>query len=80
MLPPSLKSASSDVITYIQLRHLQALAASDSEREDIAVEIQTLRSASVFVSLIGAVTDIHSKQPILLPLVVAVLALKLAFV
>ncbi len=79
MFSPKLKAASSNVIAYIGLKHRQTLATSDSEREDIAVEIQNLRAVSVPVSLINAVADIHDRQPILLPLICTVLALKLAF-
>lgn len=79
MFSDRLRSIFADIVVFIRLKHQQSVAATDSEREDIAVEIDSLRSSSVVVGLIGAITEIHAKQPILLPLVVAVLALKLAY-
>lgn len=75
----SLKSTSQDLIAYIKLTHRLTVAINESEREDVAVEIVSLRSASVAVSVLAAVIAIHARHPLLFPLVFAGLALKLAF-
>ena len=71
--------AKMDLMTYIRLTDSIATAQSDSEREDLRVQLETLRIEKVTISVLCSLSDIQSRFPLLFPLLALSVGLKVVF-
>ena len=67
------------VLSFVRLRSALENAISESEREDIAVELRILKQQSIPVGVLSAINDVQTRHPLLLPLFLAAIVLKIAF-
>lgn len=74
-----LSRAYDQVLSYVRLKSALEIATSESEREDIAVDLRILKQQSIPVSVLSAIADVQTRHPLLLPLILAAIALKFAF-
>ncbi len=74
-----LSLAYDQVLSFIRLRSALENATSESEREDIAVDLRILKQQSIPVSVLSAIDDVQTRHPLLLPLILAAFVLKIAF-
>lgn len=65
-----------DIQEMVRLESRISETASDDERQDLLVQKKLIRGRSYLVSIIYSIIDIHSRYPLLLPIVAASLALK----
>lgn len=71
--------AKMDLMTYIRLTDSIATAQSDSEREDLRVQLETLRTEKCTISVLCSLSDIQSRFPLLFPLLTLSVGLKVVF-
>lgn len=74
-----IKNATLVLSKYFRLLVGLSDAKTESEREDLLVEIENLKSQSIVVSICSAFIDIHVRHPVVLPLLLVTLSLKIAF-
>ena len=74
-----MKNIFPEIAKYWSLRLEVAKLVDASEREDLLAEIQLMRSTSVGVSVLCALDDIQTRYPLLLPFLLVLLGLKIAF-
>lgn len=74
-----LSRAYEQVLSFARLRSALENATSESEREDIAVELRLLKQQSIPVSVLSAIGEVQARHPRLLPLLIAAIVLKIAF-
>jgi len=75
----NLSLAYDQVLSFVRLKSAYESATSDSEREDIAVELRILKEQSIPVSVLSAINEVQTRHPLLLPLILAAIVLKIAF-